>query len=338
MAALTRPHAEVRAPHPGEGAQIARLWRELWDAHEEWGGYPGAKDEATYAQVAARIDGDSTLRRGRPQLGRHLHLVATSGGVVSGQVEGWVDRFGSALHTPTCCEVRSLIVSSRTRATGLGRALLDGLAGAARTIAGGPVALAAEVLEPNPAHAFYAKVGYRPVAWSVRLATDGASWPKLGRFAGPKDALSVLLLDSALLARRRTLADPRFDPPRAVDATALDAISGYLARPPGELPAELVATDEQGTVRAAATLLVMHLDPPFVSSMRAALCRVSVDPAVEPAPYLRTLVELGAHVARRHGARTLEVTDLGPPGTPLHDAALSCAAIPWSRIVVKLVG
>ena len=27
--------------------------------------------------------------------------------------------------------------------------------------------MAAEVLEPNPAHAFYAKVGYAPVSWTA---------------------------------------------------------------------------------------------------------------------------------------------------------------------------
>jgi GNAT superfamily N-acetyltransferase len=337
VAALTRPHAEVRAPQPGEGARIARLWRELWDAHEAWGGYPGAHDEATYAQVAARIDADATLRRGRPQLGRHLHLVGTAGGVVAGQVEGWMDRFGSAPQTPTSCEVRSLIVTEQTRASGLGRALLQGLADVSRELAGGPVALAAEVLEPNPAHAFYAKVGYRPVAWSVRLKTDAATWPRLARFAGPRDALAITLLDAALLARRRTLADPRFDPPRAVDASTLDAVATYLTRAPGELPAEVVVTDDQGYVRASGTLLVMHLDPPFVSAMRAALCRISVDPAVTPAPFVTPLIELAAHVARRNGARTLEVTDLGPPGSALHEAATSCNAIPWSRIVVRQV-
>ncbi len=337
MAALTRPHASVRPPQAGEGARIARLWRELWDAHEEWGGYAGAHDEETYAQVAARIDADAALRRGRAQLGRHLHLVATAGGVVEGQVEGWMDRFGSAPQTPTSCEVRSLIVAAETRATGLGRALLGGLADVARDLAGGPVALAAEVLEPNPAHAFYAKVGYRPVAWSVRMGTDGAAWPRLARFAGPKDALPITLLDAALLARRRTLADPRFDPPRAVDASTLDAVATYLSRAPGELPAEIVATDDQGFVRASGTLLVMHLDPPFVSAMRAALCRISVDPAIAPAPFVATLIELAAHVARRHGARTLEVTDLGPPGSALHAAASIRGAIPWSRIVVRHV-
>lgn len=207
----------------------------------------------------------------------------------------------------------------------------------ARGIAGGPIALAAEVLEPNPAHAFYARVGYKPVAWSVRLGTDGATWPRNARFAGPKDALPITLLDGALLARRRTVGDPRFDPPRAVDATALDAVAAYLTRPPGELPAEIVALDDQGYVRASGTLLVMHLDPPFVSANRAALCRVSVDPAIAPEAFIRTLVELGAHVARRHGARTLEVTDLSPPGTPIHAAALGCGAIAWSRIVTKLV-
>ena len=53
MAALTRPaRVVVRAASPGEGAAVAALWRELWDAHEAWGGYPGSRDARVYAQLA----------------------------------------------------------------------------------------------------------------------------------------------------------------------------------------------------------------------------------------------------------------------------------------------
>src|ERR1019366_8617792 len=80
MAALTRASlggaARVRAAIPGEGFAIAALWRELWDAHQEWGGYPGSSDEAVYAQLAGRLDDDARVRGGRPLLGSHVHLIA----------------------------------------------------------------------------------------------------------------------------------------------------------------------------------------------------------------------------------------------------------------------
>src|SRR5215469_5318259 len=154
MAALSRPdRVTVRGPLPGEGVGIAALWRELWDAHEAWGGYPGTRDPRVYADVARRLDDDARVRGGHPILGRHVHLVADLGGVVCGQVEGWFERHGIDPSTPFTCEVRSLVVSDWARRLGAGRALLDGLASAARSLArGAPCLLAAEVLEPNPAH------------------------------------------------------------------------------------------------------------------------------------------------------------------------------------------
>ncbi len=51
VAALSRPaRVSARAPLPGEGDAIAALWRELWDAHEAWGGYPGSRDPRVYAR------------------------------------------------------------------------------------------------------------------------------------------------------------------------------------------------------------------------------------------------------------------------------------------------
>ena len=50
MAALTRGvRVRTRTPVAGEGEAIASLWRELWDAHEQWGGYPGSRSPAVYA-------------------------------------------------------------------------------------------------------------------------------------------------------------------------------------------------------------------------------------------------------------------------------------------------
>jgi GNAT superfamily N-acetyltransferase len=336
MAALTS-QVQIRGPQPGDGTAVAGLWRELWDAHEAWGGYAGAKDEETYAAVATRLDADAQARRGSPVMGRHVHLVAAVDGRPVGQVEGWIDRYGIAPTTPTTCEVRSLIVTAQARVGGVGRALLDALGDVATAVAQGPAALAAEVLEPNPAHTFYEKLGFRPVAWTTRVDTRNARWPEHARIAGPKDAQAVAALDAALLARRRLSHDPRFDPPRSIDATMLGALAAHLTRSPGEIPAELVALDATGTVRASATLVVMHLDPPFVPAERAALGRVSVDPAADPGPLLRALMDLGSHLARQHGARTLELTDLTWPRSPLHDLTLQLGAVPWSRIVTKVV-
>jgi GNAT superfamily N-acetyltransferase len=156
MAALTQPaRVLVRAAVPGEGGAVAALWRELWDAHEAWGGYPGSRDARVYAQLARRLDEDARARAGHHILGRHVHLVAQVGGAVCGQVEGWFERHGIDAATPHTCEVRSLIVTERARGLGAGRALLDTLARTARKLSRGTSSvLAAEVLDRNPARAF----------------------------------------------------------------------------------------------------------------------------------------------------------------------------------------
>ena len=66
----------VRAAHPEEGRAIATLWRELWDAHEVWGGYLGTRDPRVYEKLGQRLSEDARLRGGHPVLGRHIHLVA----------------------------------------------------------------------------------------------------------------------------------------------------------------------------------------------------------------------------------------------------------------------
>ena len=46
MAAVRQTHPiGVRGANPEEGPAIAGLWRELWDAHEDWGGYAGTRDQ-----------------------------------------------------------------------------------------------------------------------------------------------------------------------------------------------------------------------------------------------------------------------------------------------------
>ncbi len=235
--------------------------------------------------------------------------------------------------------MRSLIVSERARRCGAGAALLDALGRAAVMVAGGPSVLAAEVLEPNPAHSFYARCGYAPIAFNVRKSTRVAPWPENARLdariAQPRDALAIAILEAALAHRRKRAGDARFDPPRAVDAAWLSAITAHL-QSGTHMPVELVAVDHAGAVRASATLVVMTLDPPFLPVRRAALTRMSVDPAIDPTPLVGELIELGAMIASRWGAQAIEITDLGPPDSPLDLAARRAGAVAWSRVVTRM--
>ncbi len=342
MAAVTAtPSVLVRAANADEGRVIAELWRELWDAHEAWGGYAGTRDPKVYEQLSHRLAEDARVRGGQPVLGRHVHLVAHTEQGVVGQVEGWFERHGVDEATPHTCEVRSLIVSSRARSRGVGRALLDALARVTLQMSrGAPVVMAAEVLEPNPAHAFYARIGYVPVSWTARIDTAGEGPQGADTFSArrgtPNDALAIALLDPALARRRRDQGDVRFDRPRAVDATFVGALAAHLARPTGsQEQCELVAVDANQVVRASASLTVMSLDPPFLPARRGLLGRFAVDPALDPAPLVAALMRLGRRLALQRGAATLELTDLDPPGSPLHAGAMRAGASPWSRIVER---
>ena len=347
MASLT--HAArmfVRAAVVGEGAAIASLWRELWEAHEAWGGYPGSRDSRVYAQLARRLDDDARARAGQPILGRHVHLVCDVGGVACGQVEGWFEQHGIDTSTPFTCEVRSLVVAERVRHLGAGRSLLDALAGAAGKLSGGArCLLAAEVLERNPAHAFYTRVGYSPVAWSARIdAQAGAAAGALSstlaaRLAVPRDALALARLESMLAARRQACGDARFDRPRTLDATFVAAIGAHLAtenHASFREPATLVAVDGAGNVRGAASFTVHSLEPPFLPMRRALVGRFALDVASPPLPLVVPLIALACQLGRSYGAMHVEVTDLSAPGTALHDAALATGAQAWSRVVTKI--
>ena len=333
----------VRAAKPAEGRAVASLWRELWDAHEGWGGYAGSHDPRVYDSLASRLEEDARVRQGHPVLGRHVHLVSAIQGEITGQVEGWFEKHGVDDGTPNTCEVRSLIVRSTARRTGSGRALLDALADTASLLARGtPTILAAEVLEPNPAQAFYARVGYTPISWSARI--DSARPPEVPtsnrmttRIAEAGDALAIALLDATLAARRRAAGDARFDRPRSVEATLVGAIAAHLSRTscgPHE-PTEIVATDAHGDVRASASLAIAPLDPPFLPAKRAILGRFAIDPALDPRPLVGPLVAMGCRLALMQGAATVELTDLTAPRTPLYDAALATGARPWSRVVAR---
>jgi GNAT superfamily N-acetyltransferase len=322
---------------------IALLWRELWEAHEVWGGYAGSRDPRVYSQLARRLDDDARVRAGQPILGRHVHLVADLGGVVCGQVEGWFERHGASPSTPFTCEVRSLVVTRRLRGFGAGRALLEHLECSARVLSrGAPCVLAAEVLEKNPAHPFYARVGFSPVGWNAQIAPNRGAAVRPGvysaRLAVPTDALSLARLEATLAARRQTYGDPRYDRPRALDASMLDSIAARLT---GESatsfrdPVILVAVDGAGNARAAANFAVHALEPPFVPTRRALVGRFALDAAFPAKPLIAPLVALACRLALSRGASQVELSDLSPPGTQLHEAVLATGAHAWSRVVAK---
>jgi GNAT superfamily N-acetyltransferase len=334
---------------------IAGLWRELWDAHEGWGGYRASHDPRTYDELAVRLDEDARVRASHPVLGRHVHLVASSRGRIAGQVEGWFERHGVDPTTPFTCEVRSLIVTAFERRSGAGRALVDMLAATARELAkGGQVVLAAEVLEPNPAFAFYERAGFAPVSWSTRVNVNPPplasqrtpSPPRISppshegvsvRVAHPKDALAVGVLESFLAARRRGLGDVRYDRPRAVDAKFVGAIAahfGTASRQDG--PVELVACDRHGNVTASASFAVGMLEAPFVPSRRAVMGRFAVDPSLDPTALIAAMVSFGKRLAAQRSVPYIELTDLTPPDTPVYQATLAASAVPWSRIYCKV--
>jgi GNAT superfamily N-acetyltransferase len=349
MFALSRPErVSVRATIPGEGIAVAGLWRELWDAHEAWGGYPGSDDPAVYTELADRLDDDAGARAGHTVLGKHLRLVADLDGVPCGQVEGWCERHGVDPTTPFTCEVRSLIVTQRARGLGTGRALLDALAHSARRLSDrAPCLLAAEVLERNPAITFYERVGYRPIGYCARIdAAHGASsaGSSLGRpvarVALPRDAVSVACLDAMLAARRRAAGDYRFDPAKALDMARVDALAADFGSDVGgkpRNPAVLVCVDRDHVVRGAAFFVVHAVDPPFIPMRRALVGRFAVDPAGATEPVVMSLIALACRLALVQEAPLVEVADLPAPGTELHAAALAAGAIAWSRLMTKLV-
>jgi GNAT superfamily N-acetyltransferase len=343
MAALSRATGvRVRAAAPGEGVEIAALWRELWEVHEQWGGYPGSRDPRVYADLATRLDDDARLRAGHAILGRHVHLVADVGGSPCGQVEGWLERQGVEPSTPLTCDVRSLIVTQRARRCGAGRALLDALA---RTTRGscrrGPCVLAAEVLSGNPANAFYERVGYEAVAWSARIDAFGdvepSPEPFRARLAVPEDGLAVLRLETLLANNRRLAGDSRFDGPTVRDET-LEALASHFGRGgSGSLldPATVVVVDSSGAARAAASLTVHALDPPFAPMSRALLGRFALDEDLPAACLVSPLVDFARRFAAARAAAHVELTDLSAPGTELHDAVLATGATSWSRVLTR---
>lgn len=330
---------QVGAPKPGDGAQVMKLWRQLWDLHESWGSYPGTRDPSVYETLAHRIDLEANLRAGSAVYDKHIHLLARSGDAVVGQVEGWVEGHGLLRTTPITCEVRSLVVDPDYQGKGVGRQLMRELAHTARDVAGRPIFLAAEVFDANPARDFYDRIGFGYVARTARLSLKHAhregSKP-LVRAADSCDALPLALFDQLLARRRLQSGDLRFDRERAVEASMLSAIATYVVST-RNTPTEFVRVGSDGRVLAAATLGTMQLDPPFRPGTRAVLARVSVDSTENLRNAVADIVRTCAVVARERGASELEITDLPPTPSPLTDAVLFTGAETWSHVAGKLV-
>jgi ribosomal protein S18 acetylase RimI-like enzyme len=329
----------VRAPLPVDGVRIAQLWLELWNIHESWGSYPGSREPNAYVEVANRIAREAQARAGDALLGQHLHLVAERDGVVVGQVEGWLDRLGYRASTPFTCEVRSLIVDPSARHQHIGRHLLTALARAARAAARHSTFLVAEVLEPNPAHGFYAKAGFRLLqsnrrfeAGSPRAAHVGS--PFRARAAMPQDAWPLVLLDMRLAERRLSAGDLRFDGPQPLDATTAGAVSAHLAAS-YRMPSEFVVTGEGGVVVGSASLSVAALEPPFAAAQRGMVGRLIVE-ATRFAEAVSVLITHVREIAAKRGSHTLEVADLGAEQSDLSRAVGAMGARAWSRIVGRL--
>ncbi|MDP9033269.1 MAG: hypothetical protein M3O50_00555 [Myxococcota bacterium] len=234
-------------------------------------------------------------------------------------------------------------MTAPARGLSAGRALLAALADSARVLArGSACVMAAEVLEPNPAHAFYARVGYSPVSWNARLEADVAlaspgQWP--ARIACPDDALAIAHLEALLAERRRNAGDLRFDAPRPIDPSVVSAIASHFAFESAASlrePTTLVVLDETGIIRGAASFTAHALEPPFAPMHRGLIGRFALDTACPAAPLVRALIALGCNLARSRGASFIELTDLTAPGSELHDAALATGARAWSRVVTKI--
>jgi GNAT superfamily N-acetyltransferase len=363
---------QIRGPRPGDGAAIASLWRELWELHEDWGGYPGSKLDADYLHVAARIDREAHERDGDPVAGRHIHLVAWLDGELVGQVEGWLERYGvRALAT---CEVRSLVVHAKARGKQVGRSLLETLERVATSLAG-PTFLAAEVLHKNPWASFYAKLGYR--AFQQHLGFDASSLIN-GKFAKikprspttrvraavPEDALSLARFDVHFAQLRHARGDRRFDRARAIDATLLDAIRQHLAehqpaRPGASkglaassdnvsskthtkeaapLTMELVLEDADRRPLGSASMMISTLEPPFQRRKRGVVGRVCLLPHLSEAEVASAAEALLLHTApifRHNGAPTFEVVDLSTQSDNLIEALHRLGGTSWSNVVGK---
>jgi GNAT superfamily N-acetyltransferase len=328
--------ALIRAPRMRDGADVAALWRELWDLHTGWGGYVGSTESAIYTHLAVRLENDFRHRQEQALEGAHIHLVAVDGDRVVGQVEGWLERYGERSDTYTTCEVRSLVVGEGGRGTGVGRQLLETLGRVSVAESERPVVMVAEVLTKNPALAFYQRLGFATSTFTRKLSHP-PSQALFARPAGASDAFSVGLLSEHLARERRARGDLRFDPPASLDAARVSAIAVYL-RQQNSSAVDHIAFAPDGTAVGTATLSTTSLDPPFVPQRRAALGRFALSDSQHARKAFSALIASAWQDAQTHGATFLELTELTDGPTPTCLYATELGAEPWSTIVMKTVG
>ena len=321
MAALSKvSDIHVRAAAPGEGRLVAALWRELWDAHEAWGGYPGSHDERVYARP--RRAGSRRTRASAPGAAGPRAPRCTSSrpgkGTWRGRSRGGSSGTGSTRRrrTRARCARSSCGGSCGPRGSGA-RSSTSSPSRRGAWGRGGAVVLAAEVLEPNPAHAFYAKCAYTPVSYNQRIVTSlGAAAPVGGqgmgaRPADPKDALAIALLESTLAARRRAAGD---DALRSPARGGRDARRRHRCASGAERGGGAVGARRRR--RAGERARAGPRSPSRSSSLRsytlkrAILGRFAVDPACDAAmcgACVAALVALGSRLAAARGAPTMEL-------------------------------
>jgi hypothetical protein len=204
-----------------------------------------------------------------------------------------------------------------------------------------PCAMAAEVLDANPARAFYARVGYTPVSWSVRVHTLTDPAPKTGsmtaRLAVPEDAPSIARFEPAMGLRGRGDWAVSSTPPSIEDAIVAST-AAILAAGCADGPRQqetIVAVDSRGVARGAAAFAVHVLEPPFLPTRRALLGRFAMDPASPAAPALSALVDFGRRLAGLRAARHVEITDVPGPRSELYETLIAMGASAWSRVLTK---
>ena len=113
--------------------------------------------------------------------------------------------------------------------------------------------------------------------------------------------------------------------------------TGPAVNAPTSQQSMLVVVDHRGTVRGAAGFTVHSLDPPFAPTRRALVGRFALDETCPAASLVPPLVALACRLALARGAAQVELTDLPPAGTDLHEAVLATGSRAWSRVVIKSV-
>ena len=324
MAAVRQPQRDrrSRAAKPDEGRAIAGLWRELWDAHEAWGGYAGTRDPRVYEQLAQRALGGRTRARraARPRSPhaprRGQRTAASSGRSRDGSsvTASTRRRRSRARCARSSWSSQARDARRRARAARSARAASRGSSAAARRWCSRP-----RCSSRIPRTRSTRSVGYTPVSWTARIATDGAR----GRAA-----VTIAYVARVGDAERRA-SRSRCSIRRSRRAVARRATSASIARAPstqrssarsprtsrGPSAIDRASSSpsiDGGMVRASASLTVMSLDPPFLPARRGLLGRFAVDPALDPRPLVAALVRLGRRLALRprrrdagaHGSRS----------------------------------